>query len=82
MKKIIVINYLFIVSIISISCTDKPKEPISCDILIYNGTVYDGSGAKPFNGSVAIKDLKIIYLMQIQLLMHLGLQYRLVLLIC
>jgi len=61
MKKIIVINYLFIVSIISISCTDKPKEPISCDILIYNGTVYDGSGAKPFNGSVAIKDDKIIY---------------------
>ena len=54
MKKIIVINYLFIVSIISISCTDKPKELISCDILIYNGTVYDGSGAKPFNGSVAI----------------------------
>jgi len=61
MKKITVIYYLFIVSIISISCADKPKEPISCDILIYNGTVYDGSGAKPFNGSVAIKDDKIIY---------------------
>ena len=59
--KNIIINYTLIISLILISCNDKPKEPISCDILIYNGTVYDGSGSKPFNGSVAIKGDKIIY---------------------
>ena len=61
MKNIIISYYILIISLILISCNDKPKEPISCDILIYNGTVYDGSGSKPFNGSVAIKGDKIIY---------------------
>ena len=33
----------------------------SCDILIENGMIYDGSGEKPYQGSVAIKNEKILY---------------------
>ncbi|MCP4910249.1 MAG: D-aminoacylase, partial [Bacteroidetes bacterium] len=32
-----------------------------CDVLIYNGTVYDGSGENPYLGSVGITDDKITY---------------------
>src|SRR4030095_14595096 len=31
------------------------------DLLIDNGTVYDGLGGAPFTGDVAIKDDKIVY---------------------
>ena len=37
------------------------KEPITCDVLIYNGTVYDGTGEEPYTGSIGIKGDKIIY---------------------
>ena len=59
------LTYLFIISLL-LSCSSGqekklPQEPISCDILISNGTIYDGSGSKPYVGSLAIKDDKIIY---------------------
>ena len=53
----LILTFLFF----SFSCKQKPDEPIKADILIYNGMVYDGSGEKPFVGSVGIKDDKIIY---------------------
>ena len=37
------------------------NEPITCDVLIYNGTVYDGTGEPPYLGSVGITDDKITY---------------------
>ena len=43
------------------SCDYKSTEPIVADIVIYNGMIYDGSGEKPYLGSVAIKEDKIIY---------------------
>jgi N-acyl-D-amino-acid deacylase len=33
------------------ACTSPPKF----DIVIHGGTIYDGSGEKPFTGSVAIR---------------------------
>ena len=53
-------NYklLAIISFLFFSCQN---EPIVCDLLIYNGTVYDGSGSEPYVGSVGITDDKIIY---------------------
>ena len=64
-KNISNLTYLFIISLL-LSCSSGqekklPQEPISCDILISNGTIYDGSGSKPYVGSLAIKDDKIIY---------------------
>ena len=53
-------NYklLAIISFLFFSCQN---EPIVCDLLIYNGTVYDGSGSEPYVGSVGITEDKIIY---------------------
>ena len=63
-KNISNLTYLFIISLL-LSCSSGqekvPQEQISCDILISNGTIYDGSGSKPYVGSLAIKDNKIIY---------------------
>ena len=60
------IYILTIVVLLSASCSGGqqkrvPQEPIKCDILISNGTIYDGSGSKPYLGSLAIEDDKIIY---------------------
>tara|TARA_B100000989_G_scaffold295256_1_gene275915 strand:+ start:2807 stop:4432 length:1626 start_codon:yes stop_codon:yes gene_type:complete len=43
------------------SCENKTSEPLIVDILIYNGMIYDGSGEKPYVGSIGIKDDKITY---------------------
>ena len=61
MKSKFLLNFFILISVIGLSCTDKPQDPILCDVLIYNGTIYDGSGEKPYLGSVAIQDDKIIY---------------------
>jgi len=47
-----------IITLFIFSCQN---EPIVCDVLIYNGTVYDGSGENPYLGSVGITDDKITY---------------------
>ena len=56
----LILTFLFF----SFSCSKKPVEPIVADLVIHNGTIYDGSGDKPFIGSVGIKDDKIIYVGQ------------------
>ena len=59
MKKYL--SFLIFLSILVFSCDYKSTEPIVADIVIYNGMIYDGSGEKPYLGSVAIKEDKIIY---------------------
>ena len=59
MKKYL--SFLILLSILVFSCDYKSTEPIVADIVIYNGMIYDGSGEKPYLGSVAIKEDKIIY---------------------
>ena len=49
-------NLLFF--LLLISCNQNTSF---CDILIKNGMIYDGSGEKPYLGSVAIKNEKILY---------------------
>jgi len=39
------------------SCSQGPKV----DVVIQNGTLYDGTGSPPFIGTVAIKGDKIVY---------------------
>jgi len=53
-------NYklLAILSFLFFTCQN---EPIVCDLLIHNGTIYDGSGSEPYIGSVGVTDDKIIY---------------------
>ncbi len=46
---------------LTLSCNNNPVEPIVADIVLYNGTIYDGSGEPPFLGSVAVRGDKIIY---------------------
>ena len=53
----LILTFLFF----SFSCSKKPIEPVVADLVINNGTIYDGSGEKPFIGSIGIKDDKIIY---------------------
>jgi N-acyl-D-aspartate/D-glutamate deacylase len=48
---------IFIISILSCS-----KEKIEVDILIENGTVYNGVDDKPSNTSIGIKDDKIVFI--------------------
>tara|TARA_B100000809_G_scaffold206466_1_gene208543 strand:+ start:596 stop:2212 length:1617 start_codon:yes stop_codon:yes gene_type:complete len=54
------INYTLLVflSFLVFSCQEKP---VVCDLLIYNGTIYDGTGDKPYVGSVGITNDKIVY---------------------
>jgi N-acyl-D-amino-acid deacylase len=61
MKIICSLTTSFIISFILFSCIQKSQDPIKCDILIYNGIIYDGSGGKPYLGSLGIKEDKIIY---------------------
>ena len=59
MKKYL--SFLILISFLVFSCDNKSAEPIDADIVIYNGMIYDGSGDKPYLGSVGIKGDKIIY---------------------
>jgi N-acyl-D-amino-acid deacylase len=54
------LNYklLAIISFLFFTCQN---EPVVCDLLIYNGTIYDGTGDKPYVGSVGITNDKIVY---------------------
>ncbi len=47
-----------IITLFIFSCQN---EPVACDVLIYNGTVYDGTGEAPYLGSIGITDDKITY---------------------
>jgi len=50
-------RYLFTVSVlffIILACTQKPQKQF--DVIIRNGTIYDGSGTAPFIGDVAIQN--------------------------
>ncbi len=43
--------------IIFVSCTTDNKV----DVVIQNGTIYDGSGSTPYKGTVALKEDRIVY---------------------
>ena len=60
MKKYYSFYSIFLLFLI-VSCYNKPAEPIVADIVIYNGTIYDGSGKKPYIGSIGIKDDRLVY---------------------
>ena len=60
MKKYYSFYSIFLLFLI-VSCYNKPTEPIVADIVIYNGTIYDGSGQKPYIGSIGIKDDRLVY---------------------
>ena len=47
---------------LSACASAPPPEPRQAvDVVIRNGTIYDGSGAAPFVGDVAIRDDRIVY---------------------
>lgn len=50
-------RYFLVIFIFLISC----RKPAEYDILIKNGTIYDGSGGEPFTGDIAIYGEKIVY---------------------
>jgi N-acyl-D-aspartate/D-glutamate deacylase len=52
------ITYLLVITLF-FSCT---KEKIKADILIINGTVYNGTDTTPNNNAIAIKDDKIVFI--------------------
>ena len=49
--------FLFASIALFLSCSQGPKV----DVVIQNGTLYDGTGSPPFIGTVAIKGEKIVY---------------------
>ena len=53
MKNYHFLKVLVLLAFFSYSCSQKEKKPILSDILIHNGTIYDGSGDKPYIGSIA-----------------------------
>lgn len=50
-------RYLPILFLFLVSC----QKPAEYDILIQNGTIYDGSGSEPFTGDIAVNGEKIVY---------------------
>ena len=53
---------IFLISILSFNLILSCSEGLKVDVLIENGTIYDGTGNSPFKGSVAIKGEKIVYI--------------------
>ena len=43
------------------SAAPAPNAPVAYDILVENGTIYDGSGSTPFAGDVGISGDRIAY---------------------
>ena len=64
MKKNAVTFFLFVVtgifSLLRISTYTQAQSPPVYDVLIKNGTVYDGSQASPLKADIAIKDDRIV----------------------
>jgi N-acyl-D-amino-acid deacylase len=56
------VRRIFLISILSFNLILSCSEGLKVDVLIENGTIYDGTGNSPFKGSVAIKGEKIIYI--------------------
>lgn len=54
------LNLIFLIIIITFSSCLKKK--IEADVLIQNGTVYNGVSKTPTNNSIAIKDDKIVFI--------------------
>ena len=54
-------NLKLLCSFILVSCLISCKDEISADVLIQNGTVYNGMDTNSQNVSIAIKEDKIIY---------------------
>lgn len=51
-------NFLLLsFSFLTVACSDKPQV----DVVIQNGTIYDGTGKTPYSGTVAISGDKILY---------------------
>jgi len=55
----ITVPILITLLLIVLSCNNS--ETLKCEILIKNGVIYDGSGNESYNGVVAIKSDKIVY---------------------
>ena len=53
---------IFLISVLSFNLILSCSEGLKVDVLIENGTIYNGTGNSPFKGSVAIKGEKIIYI--------------------
>ena len=53
LKSTINLSIFTIIILFIFSCQN---EPITCDVLIYNGTVYYGTGEPPYLGSVGITE--------------------------
>lgn len=54
-KNVSVLILVLISCCILAACT----QPVSYDVILRGGTIYDGSGEKPFTGDVALKGDKI-----------------------
>lgn len=54
-------RYIFLILILSFNLILSCSEGFKVDVIIENGTIYDGTGNRPFKGSVAIKGDKIVY---------------------
>jgi len=55
------VRYIFLILILSFNLILSCSEGFKVDVIIENGTIYDGTGNRPFKGSVAIKGDKIVY---------------------
>lgn len=60
MRRITAIATAAAVSIVTFAASAKDAPP-AYDVLIINGTIYDGTGGAPFHGDVAIKGDRIAY---------------------